>query len=83
MRILVPESLNLANFTTDRNMTLMVPGITMDTSLRVTELWSFHHHTERGLVSCDLDGVQSTQIPFPESLNCTVFITYRKKALFT
>ncbi len=67
--ILVPESLNLANFTTDRYMTLVVPGITTEISPRVTEPWSFHHH--------DLDGVQSTQIPVPESPNCTVFTTYR------
>jgi hypothetical protein len=77
-RILVPESLNLANFTTYRNMTLEVPGITMEISPRVTEPWSFHHHTERGFMSRDLDGVQSTQIPVPESLNRAVFTTYRK-----
>ncbi len=77
--ILVTESLNLADFTTYRNMTFIVPGITMVISPRVTEPWSFHHHTERGFMSRDLvDGVQSTQIPVPESLNRAVFTTYRK-----
>ncbi len=80
--VLDPESLNLADFTTYRNMTLVVPGITTEISPRVTEPWSFHHHTERGVMSRDLDGVQSTQIPVPESLNRAVFTTYRKKLGF-
>ncbi len=49
-----------------------------DSGPRITEPCSFHHHTERGLMSRDLDGVQSTQIPVPESLNRAVLTTCRK-----
>ncbi len=54
-----------------------------DSGPRINEPCSFHHHTERGFMSRDLDGVQSTLIPVPESLNCTVFTTYRKRACVT
>ncbi len=42
-RILVPESLNLADFATYRNMNSLVLGITMKISPIVTEPWSSHH----------------------------------------